>query len=163
MVSETIQLGLRNPSKLLGEAPEPIPSPPPGPDPTALAPMDNPLPPSPMSPAPPPSMEPPASMSSDEPGMGGDEPKGDTTGSPLAEPTEPADPIDGMVKAAQGLVAQTQDPELIFKSLKGQVQAGFEKPEHALGLVKALVDTKNLVLQSVAQRLWLFLKTSPLS
>lgn len=68
------------------------------------------------------------------------------------------DPIQGMVDGAQELLNQTQDPALILKSLKGQIQTLFQNPDHALGLVKALYDTNDSVLQSVAQRLWLFLK-----
>lgn len=76
-----------------------------------------------------------------------------------AEPETPVgDPIQGMVDGAQELLNQTQDPALILKSLKGQIQTLFQNPDHALGLVKALYDTNDSVLQSVAQRLWLFLK-----
>jgi hypothetical protein len=63
-----------------------------------------------------------------------------------------------MVDGAQELLNQTQDPALIFKSLKGQIQTLFKSPDHALGLVKALYDTNDTVLQSAAQRLWMFLK-----
>lgn len=74
-------------------------------------------------------------------------------------PEEPqGDPIKGMVDSAQELLDQTQDPSLILKSLKGQIQTLFSEPEHALGLVKALYDTNDSILQAVAMRLWLFLK-----
>jgi hypothetical protein len=65
-----------------------------------------------------------------------------------------------MVSGAQDLLNQTQDPNLILKSLKGQIQTLFSEPEHALGLVKALYDTKDSILQAVAQRLYLFIKSS---
>lgn len=86
----------------------------------------------------------------DPSGAGGDPDMGEPAG----------DPIKSMVDSATELLDQTQDPGLILKSLKGQIQALFAEPEHALGLVKALYDTKDLVLQSVAQRLYLFIKTS---
>jgi hypothetical protein len=65
-----------------------------------------------------------------------------------------------MVSTAQELLNQTNDPNLIVKSLKGQIQTVFAEPEHALGLVKALYDTQDSILQSVAQRLYLFIKTA---
>ena len=65
-----------------------------------------------------------------------------------------------MVTGAQELLNQTQDPNLILKSLKGQIQTLFQEPEHALGLVKALYDTQDALLQAVAQRLYLFIKTA---
>lgn len=93
-----------------------------------------------------------------EDGTGGGE--GGEEGAPGGEPEAPeGDPIVAMVSGAQELLSQTQDPSLILKSLKGQVQTLFQEPEHALGLVKALYDTKDSILQSVAQRLYLFLKT----
>lgn len=70
------------------------------------------------------------------------------------------DPIQAMVTGAQELLNQTQDPNLILKSLKGQIQTLFQEPEHALGLVKALYDTQDALLQAVAQRLYLFIKTA---
>jgi hypothetical protein len=70
------------------------------------------------------------------------------------------DPIASMVSTAQELLNQTNDPNLIVKSLKGQIQTVFAEPEHALGLVKALYDTQDSILQSVAQRLYLFIKTA---
>jgi hypothetical protein len=77
------------------------------------------------------------------------------------EPQEPqGDPIESMVTTAQDLLNQTNDPNLILKSLKGQIQTVFQEPEHALGLVKALYDTQDSILQAVAQRLYLFLKLS---
>lgn len=80
-------------------------------------------------------------------------------GSEASEDPE-GDPIENMVSGALELLNQTQDPALILKSLKGQIQAVFEQPENALGVVKALYDTKDSVLMSVAQRLYLFLKSS---
>jgi hypothetical protein len=65
-----------------------------------------------------------------------------------------------MVSGAQELLSQTQDPNLILKSLKGQIQTVFKEPEHALGMIKALYDTNDSILQSVAQRLYLFIKSS---
>lgn len=77
-------------------------------------------------------------------------------------PEEPqGDPIESMVTTAQDLLSQTNDPNLILKSLKGQIQTVFQEPEHALGLVKALYDTQDSILQAVAQRLYLFIKTAP--
>lgn len=77
------------------------------------------------------------------------------------QPEEPqGDPIASMVTGAQDLLSQTNDPNLILKSLKGQIQTVFAEPEHALGLVKALYDTQDSILQAVAQRLYLFLKLS---
>lgn len=70
------------------------------------------------------------------------------------------DPIASMVDSAKELLNQTQDPSLILKSLKGQIQAIFKEPGNALGAVKALYDTNDSVLQSAAQRLYLFLKSS---
>lgn len=70
------------------------------------------------------------------------------------------DPIDAMVSGAQELLSQTQDPNLILKSLKGQIQTVFKEPSHALGMIKALYDTNDSILQSVAQRLYLFIKSS---
>jgi len=70
------------------------------------------------------------------------------------------DPIDAMVSGAQELLNQTQDPNLILKSLKGQIQTVFKDPSHALGMVKALYDTNDSILQTVAQRLYLFIKSS---
>jgi len=99
-------------------------------------------------------------------GGGGGGGAGDEAGGPEDSGTEgdtgpeapTGDPIQGMVDGAQELLNQTQDPALILKSLKGQIQTLFQNPDHALGLVKALYDTNDSVLQSVAQRLWLFLK-----
>jgi preprotein translocase subunit SecA len=77
------------------------------------------------------------------------------------QPEQPqGDPIESMVTTAQDLLNQTNDPNLILKSLKGQIQTVFQEPEHALGLVKALYDTQDSILQAVAQRLYLFLKLS---
>jgi len=90
---------------------------------------------------------------------GGSEPEEDTGES--GEPAEPqGDPIASMVSGAQELLNQTNDPNLIMKSLKGQIQTVFAEPEHALGLVKALYDTQDSILQAVAQRLYLFIKTA---
>lgn len=90
---------------------------------------------------------------------GGSEPEEDTGES--EEPTEPqGDPIASMVSGAQELLNQTNDPNLIMKSLKGQIQTVFAEPEHALGLVKALYDTQDSILQAVAQRLYLFIKVT---
>lgn len=90
---------------------------------------------------------------------GGDD-SGDTEDTGDAGGDPEGDPIENMVSSAQELLNQTQDPMLILKSLKGQIQAVFEQPENALGVVKALYDTKDSVLMSVAQRLYLFLKSS---
>ena len=83
---------------------------------------------------------------------------GEEDGAGEKEPV--GDPIDAMVSGAQELLSQTQDPNLILKSLKGQIQTIFKEPEHALGMVKALYDTHDSILQSVAQRLYLFIKSS---
>lgn len=94
-------------------------------------------------------------------GGGGDSagaPENDAQGQEVVPEPSLEDPIQGMVDGAQELLNQTQDPALIFKSLKGQIQTLFKNPDHALGLVKALYDTNDTVLQSVAQRLWMFLK-----
>lgn len=96
-------------------------------------------------------------------GGGGDDTgagEGDADPSAGGEPDMPeGDPIVAMVSGAQELLNQTQDPNLILKSLKGQIQTIFQEPEHALGLVKALYDTNDAILQAVAQRLYLFVKT----
>lgn len=68
------------------------------------------------------------------------------------------DPVVNLVKSAQELANVTQDPGLILKSLKSQIQVAFAKPEHAMGLVFALMDTKDPLLASVAERLYLFMK-----
>lgn len=88
----------------------------------------------------------------------GEETPGEEDGAGEKEPV--GDPIDAMVSGAQELLSQTQDPNLILKSLKGQIQTIFKEPEHALGMVKALYDTHDSILQSVAQRLYLFIKSS---
>jgi hypothetical protein len=98
-------------------------------------------------------------------GMGDETPgvedSGEEEGSESAEPEQPqGDPIEAMVTGAQELLQQTNDPNMIMKSLKGQIQTIFAEPEHALGLVKALYDTQDSILQSVAQRLYLFIKTA---
>lgn len=107
-------------------------------------------------------------------GGGGGGGGGDTTGGAEGDEETPeeeeedgagekepvGDPIDAMVSGAQELLSQTQDPNLILKSLKGQIQTIFKEPEHALGMVKALYDTNDSILQSVAQRLYLFIKSS---
>jgi hypothetical protein len=89
---------------------------------------------------------------------GGEETPGEEGGAGEEEPV--GDPIDAMVSGAQELLSQTQDPNLILKSLKGQIQTVFKEPEHALGMIKALYDTNDSILQSVAQRLYLFIKSS---
>ena len=97
-------------------------------------------------------------------GGGGGDDMGGAEAPEAPEPTEPeapvGDPIESMLAGAQELLNQTQDPNLILKSLKGQIQTLFQQPEHALGLVKALYDTQDSLLQAVAQRLYLFIKTS---
>jgi hypothetical protein len=80
--------------------------------------------------------------------------------SSIESPNDLGDPIDSMVSSAQDLLTQTNDPNIILKSIKGQIQTVFKQPEHALGLVKALYDTNDVLLQTVAQRLYLFIKTS---
>jgi hypothetical protein len=94
----------------------------------------------------------------DDAGAGGGGPEDSGVEGDTGPEATPEDPIQGMVDGAQELLNQTQDPNLILKSLKGQIQTMFQKPDHALGLVKALYDTNDSLLQSVAQRLWLFLK-----
>lgn len=84
----------------------------------------------------------------------------DGTGEEPESPEPQGDPIELMVSGAQELLQQTNDPNMILKSLKGQIQTLFSEPEHALGLVKALYDTQDSILQSVAQRLYLFIKTA---
>lgn len=95
-------------------------------------------------------------------GSEGGDPGAETPEAPAGgEPEAPeGDPIVAMVSGAQELLDQTQDPNLILKSLKGQIQTLFAEPEHALGLVKALYDTQDAILMAVAQRLYLFIKTS---
>lgn len=93
---------------------------------------------------------------------GMDSPEGAEGDTDTEEPEEKpeGDPIQAMVSGAQELLDQTQDPNLILKSLKGQIQTLFQEPEHALGLIKALYDTQDSILQAVAQRLYLFIKTA---
>lgn len=91
---------------------------------------------------------------------GGEETPGEEEEDGAGEKEPVGDPIDAMVSGAQELLSQTQDPNLILKSLKGQIQTIFKEPEHALGMVKALYDTNDSILQSVAQRLYLFIKSS---
>lgn len=93
----------------------------------------------------------------DDMGDGSEAPEEAESGAPE---TPQGDPIVAMLSGAQELLNQTQDPNLILKSLKGQIQTLFQQPEHALGLVKALYDTQDSLLQAVAQRLYLFIKTS---
>lgn len=76
------------------------------------------------------------------------------------EPDEkPQDPIQIMLDDAKELAAQTKDTNLIFKAMKVEMQEFFQDPDHALGAVKALYDSNDPVLRSVAQKLYLFIKT----
>ena len=95
-------------------------------------------------------------------GAEGDAPEPSDDGEPGGMDSEQpqGDPIESMVATAQELLDQTNDPNLIMKSLKGQIQTVFSEPEHALGLIKALYDTQDSILQAVAQRLYLFIKTA---
>lgn len=97
-------------------------------------------------------------------GGGGDtggEPGPEAAMAPTGEPQTPqGDPIVAMVSGAQEMLNQTQDPNIILKSLKGEIQTMFSQPEHALGLVKALYDTQDSILMAVAMRLYMFIKTS---
>lgn len=104
-------------------------------------------------------------------GLSGEDPEGgedasgsessDETGNPSDLEGNEGDPIESLVSDATELLNQTQDPNLIFKDMKQKIQSNFDQPENALGLVKALYDTHQPVLQSVAEKLYLFLKTKP--
>lgn len=83
----------------------------------------------------------------------------DATGS-AGEDEDQGDPITKAVDDAKELLDQTRDIPTILKSVKQAIQGKFEKPDHALGLVKALYDTQDPTLRSVAVRLYQFIKGS---
>lgn len=95
-----------------------------------------------------------------EGGAGGGDTEGAASEAPKDQTQSEGDPIQNMVNDVLELSKETQDPSLLFKSIKGQIQSTFAEPTHALGLVKALVDTNNTILKSVAQRLYLYIKTA---
>jgi hypothetical protein len=80
---------------------------------------------------------------------------------PTYNPFEDADTIEDRLQVildtAESIAAETQDPQVVLKNIKGLIQNGFSRPEEAANVIADLFDTNNPVLQQVSRRLKLFI------
>lgn len=76
------------------------------------------------------------------------------------DPFKDADTLEDRLRVimdtAESLSAETQDPQVVLKSIKGLIQNGFSNPEQASKVIADLFSTSNPVLQQVSRRLALF-------
>lgn len=79
-----------------------------------------------------------------------------STANPFSDANSAEERLQVILTSAEDLANQTQDPQVIFKHIKGLIQNGFAEPEKAAKVIADLFDTENPVLQQVSRRLALF-------
>lgn len=75
---------------------------------------------------------------------------------PFKDANTTQDRLQVILDVAEGLAGQTQDPQKIFKAVKGLIQNGFSRPQEASKIISDLFNTEDPVLQQVSKRLSLY-------
>lgn len=75
---------------------------------------------------------------------------------PFKDAKTTEDKLRVILDVSERLATETQDPQKIFKAVKGLIQNGFSKPQAASKIISDLFNTNDPVLQQVSKRLSLF-------